>query len=111
MNLQHPLHSRGKYVIWFYESILKLLTLLFHSCFLTLSLAVIQLFVALSQTSISLLPDPGMKGGKSGDTAVKPGWVDAEGGFTLVTGTLFQHSPEVEGTLQKETPGEAGALC
>lgn len=51
MNLQYPLHSSGKYVIicllWIH---LKLLTLLFHSYFLTLPPAVIQLFIALPQT-------------------------------------------------------------
>jgi len=51
-----------------------------------------------------VLPDTDVKGGKS-DTAVKPGWVDAEGGFALLTGVLFQRSPEAKGPRRRKPLG------
>lgn len=84
---------------------LKLLTLLFHSSFLTLSPATTQLFVTFPQTpSTPFLPDTDVKRGKS-DPAVKPGWVDAESGFTLVMGALFPHSPEGKGPCRRKPLG------
>lgn len=71
-----------------------MLTILFHGCLLTLFAAVIQLFVALPQApSAPLPPGTDVKGGKS-DTAAKPGCLEAESGFMLVTDTKCQHSPE-----------------
>lgn len=71
-----------------------MLTILFHGCLLTLFAAVIQLFIALPQApSTPLPPGTDVKGGKS-DTAAKPGCLEAESGFMLVTDTKSQHSPE-----------------
>lgn len=77
---------------------LKLLILLFRSYFLTLSSAVIQLFITLSQTpSTHLLPDTGVKGC----------WRC----FHAHDGHALPAQSRGKETLQKETPGEVGALC